>query len=98
MDEKVRNKLEALWKNTDCPASLTCAELGFKEVCEVKPVGTTDFLRCDEGATCELAIPCDTHYYCRCPLRICIKEELYLYAVSDNDVLKTQAAQTSVGW
>jgi len=84
-DEKRRNKLDALRQQTDCPASALCTELGFKDVCAVKPVGTTHFLGCDEGATCHLALAWGTRYYCRCPLRICIKEELCLYAVSDND-------------
>lgn len=85
MDEKLRNKLEALRKKTDCPAGAICTELGFMGVCTVKPVGATNFLGCDEGATCELALAWDTRYYCRCPLRICIKEELCLYAVADSD-------------
>ena len=81
MDDMLRNRLDALRKETDCPSSATCAELGFMDVCTVKPDGAADFLGCDEGATCELALDWGTRYYCRCPLRICIKEELCLYEV-----------------
>lgn len=83
MDYRLRNQLDALRKETDCPSSVVCAELGFRDVCEIERDGAADFLGCDEGATCEMALEWGARFYCRCPLRICIKEELCLYEVAE---------------
>lgn len=83
MDERLRDELDVIRKETDCPSRETCAELGFEDICTVQPDGATDFLGCDEGATCEMALAQGARHYCRCPLQICIKEELCLYTASE---------------
>ena len=77
MKQEVREKIQEIIGNMNCPMDFKCAESGFNELCKVKKYGIEDLLECLESnpSECKFALNFGNTYFCKCPLRVYIKEK-----------------------
>lgn len=72
MEEKDRERIEAIIGQMSCPKNFHCAETGFKDLCRARDFGLDEYLECLElhPEHCNFAIPFGNSYLCQCPLRV----------------------------
>ena len=71
----IENAKALLGKNK-CGNDLNCVKYGLEKVCQAKDVGLRSYLVClEKHRTCGLSINYGGGVYCKCPVRVHIKQE-----------------------
>ncbi len=78
MEEKVRETIEEIMGELQCPNDFRCAESGFEVLCKARHIGMDDYLECLESypPQCKFASPFLDVYRCQCPVRGYVFEKL----------------------
>ena len=78
MEEKVRETIEEIMGELECPKQFKCAEAGFDELCKARRIGLDSYLECLESdpTQCRFATPFHDTYLCQCPVRGYVFERL----------------------
>jgi hypothetical protein len=71
-------KIEEMISSFTCPKDFMCYKMRFKNLCNAKDLGISQFLEClEENPTeCSFSISFGNSYLCECPLRIYIAKSL----------------------
>ena len=78
MEEKVREAIEAIMAQMQCPANFECVESEFQVLCKAEDFGLERYVECLEhnAKLCKFAVSFGVGYLCRCPMRVHLSKEL----------------------
>lgn len=77
IDEDVRNDIEALITDTECPKDFVCYNSGFNSLCNAKDIGIESFVEClEKKKGCKFSFRFALIYLCKCPIRVYIAKKL----------------------
>lgn len=71
-------EIREIMRNMDCPHGFSCYKSGFREMCKAKDFGVESVIECleDNPQECPFAHPYGHLYFCRCPMRNYIEQNL----------------------
>ena len=77
MDEEIRQKIEEIIGQMQCPKDFKCAKNGFERLCKARDFGLDGYLECleDNPTQCKFALSFGQTYFCLCPLRVFIAKK-----------------------
>ena len=78
MDEEIRQKIEEIMRQMECPKDFKCVKTGFQQLCKARDTYLDNYLECldDNFKQCKFSLPFGRSYFCRCLLRVFIAKKL----------------------
>ena len=79
MKDEIKNKIEKIISESECSKNFKCLENRVESSCKVIDIGmenTLLFLESQELVQCEHVTELDKSYFCQCPVRVCIAQEM----------------------
>ena len=78
MNEEIRQKIEEIMRQMDCPKNFKCIETGFEQLCKARDTYLENYLDCLDGnpKLCDFALSFGYSYFCHCPLRVFITKQV----------------------
>ncbi len=78
MEEKIKETIEEIMGELECPKQFKCTESGFDELCRARRIGLESYLECLEPdpTQCKFAAPFRDTHLCQCPVRGYVFERL----------------------
>ena len=78
MEQWARETIEKIIADMSCPKDFKCYRSNLSRLCKAKDVGLESFLECleDSPRDCELSLRYGYTYFCSCPVRVYIANQL----------------------
>jgi len=76
----IKTRIEEIKGEINCPQNYKCIESGYENLCKTQDIRTEPYIECldEHPDKCSFSIRFGSSYWCKCPLRIYIAEELML--------------------
>jgi hypothetical protein len=71
MNQEYLKEIEEIINGMKCPKDFKCCKPGVDTLCKAEDIGLESYLR-----DCKFSFPFGDAYFCKCPLRIYIANEL----------------------
>jgi hypothetical protein len=77
MDDDLRQKIEEITRQMECPKDFKCLRNGLEGLCEARDFGLKSFIYCleDNPTECRFARDFGFKYICICPLRVFVAKK-----------------------
>ncbi len=78
MNQEYLKEIEEIINGMKCPKDFKCCKPGVDTLCKAEDIGLESYLRCleEDARDCKFSFPFGDAYFCKCPLRIYIANEL----------------------
>ena len=78
LDERLKEKIEEIKRDVDCPRDHACLEMDPEELCKAEDFGLEGYADCldEKGPECDFSLPFGRSRLCRCPLRVYLAKHL----------------------
>lgn len=76
--QKHKQEIERIISNLKCSKNFICHKSGLQQLCRARSIGIEGYIDCleEEAEKCEFSLPFGEGYFCKCPVRIYIAQNI----------------------